>query len=217
VGGVLAPGNDPSGGDYYATLASPECVPGGFAVNANVACVLPFMCHEDEATAIERGLDGGHFFGYSLAHYYAFGTHRLGQTNVWEEFMANRSRFGFDRAVAAQEGQVLGAKLLERGMGALRGAIGTPSQISDLIRRYEAAGIDQLIFVSQAGRNRHEDICESMELFARTVLPEFADAADEVDRAKEERLAPAAAAALARRQPARSLDQPFAVPALPAP
>jgi alkanesulfonate monooxygenase SsuD/methylene tetrahydromethanopterin reductase-like flavin-dependent oxidoreductase (luciferase family) len=36
--------------DYYATLASPECVPGGFAVNANVACVLPFMCHEDEAT-----------------------------------------------------------------------------------------------------------------------------------------------------------------------
>ena len=203
--------------DYYATLASPECVPGGFAVNANVACVLPFMCHEDEATAIERGLDGGHFFGYSLAHYYAFGTHRLGQTNVWEEFMANRSRFGFDRAVAAQEGQVLGAKLLERGMGALRGAIGTPSQISDLIRRYEAAGIDQLIFVSQAGRNRHEDICESMELFARTVLPEFADAADEVDRAKEERLAPAAAAALARRQPARRLDQPFAVPALPAP
>ena len=203
--------------DYYATLASPECVPGGFAVNANVACVLPFMCHEDEATAIERGLDGGHFFGYSLAHYYAFGTHRLGQTNVWEEFMANRSRFGFDRAVAAQEGQVLGAKLLERGMGALRGAIGTPSQISDLIRRYEAAGIDQLIFVSQAGRNRHEDICESMELFARTVLPEFADAADEVDRAKEERLAPAAAAALARRQPARRLDQPFAVPALPSP
>jgi hypothetical protein len=93
--------------------------------------------------------------------------HRLGETNVWEEFMANRSRFGFDRAVAAQEGQVLGAKLLERGMGALRGAIGTPSQISDLIRRYEAAGIDQLIFVSQAGRNRHEDICESMELFAR--------------------------------------------------
>jgi alkanesulfonate monooxygenase SsuD/methylene tetrahydromethanopterin reductase-like flavin-dependent oxidoreductase (luciferase family) len=203
--------------DYYATLASEECVPGGFAVNANVACVLPFMCHQDEGTAIERGLDGGHFFGYSLAHYYAFGVHRLGETSVWDEFMANRSRFGFDRKVAAQQGQVLGAKLLEQGMGALRGAIGTPAQITDLVERYEAAGIDQLIFVSQAGRNRHEDICESMELFARTVLPRFAERADEVDRTKEKRLAATKAAALARRPPARTLSEPYVVPALPAP
>jgi alkanesulfonate monooxygenase SsuD/methylene tetrahydromethanopterin reductase-like flavin-dependent oxidoreductase (luciferase family) len=202
--------------DYYATLASEDCVPGGFAVSANVACVLPFMCHQDEATAIEQGLDGGHFFGYSLAHYYAFGQHRLGETSVWDEFLENRSRFGFDRAVAAQQGQVLGAQLLERGMGALRGAIGTPDQIRDLIRRYESAGIDQLIFVSQAGRNRHEDICASMELFAREVLPEFAERADEVDRAKEEKLAGAKAAALARRPPPRTLAETFVVPALPA-
>ena len=40
--------------DYYDTIASEECVPGGFAVNANLACVLPFMCHEDEETAIAR-------------------------------------------------------------------------------------------------------------------------------------------------------------------
>jgi alkanesulfonate monooxygenase SsuD/methylene tetrahydromethanopterin reductase-like flavin-dependent oxidoreductase (luciferase family) len=203
--------------DYYATLASEECVPGGFAVNANVACVLPFMCHEDERTAIEQGLDGGHFFGYSLAHYYAFGMHQVGVTNVWEEFLENRSRFGFDRTVAAQEGQVLGAQMLEQGMGALRGAIGTPDQIRDLILRYEAAGVDQLIFVSQAGRNRHEDICASLELFARTVLPEFAERADDLDRAKEERLADAKAAALKRRLPARTLGEPFVVPSLPAP
>jgi alkanesulfonate monooxygenase SsuD/methylene tetrahydromethanopterin reductase-like flavin-dependent oxidoreductase (luciferase family) len=203
--------------DYYATLDSEECVPGGFSVNANVACVLPFMCHEDEATAIARGLDGGHFFGYSLAHYYAFGVHELGKTNVWDEFMEKRSQFGFDRATAAREGQVLGAKLLEQGLGALRGAIGTPDQIRDLIGRYESAGIDQLIFVSQAGRNRHEDICESMELFAREVMPEFASRADDADRAKEVALAGVKAAALARRAPPRRLDQPFAVPAVPAP
>jgi alkanesulfonate monooxygenase SsuD/methylene tetrahydromethanopterin reductase-like flavin-dependent oxidoreductase (luciferase family) len=203
--------------DYYATLASEECVPGGFAVNANVACVIPFMCHANEGTAIEQGLDGGHFFGYSLAHYYAFGIHRLGQTSVWDEFVENRARFGFDRAVAAQEGQVLGARLLERGLGALRGAIGTPEQLRELIRRYEAAGIDQLIFVSQAGRNRHEDICASMELFAREVMPEFAGRADAVEEAKDEKLAAVKAAALARREPARHLAQPFVVPAVPAP
>jgi alkanesulfonate monooxygenase SsuD/methylene tetrahydromethanopterin reductase-like flavin-dependent oxidoreductase (luciferase family) len=203
--------------DYYATLASEACVPGGFAVNASVACVMPFMCHRNEGTAIEQGLDGGHFFGYSLAHYYAFGVHLLGQTNVWDEFMQNRSRFGFDRTVAAQEGQVLGAKLLERGLGALRGAIGTPEQLRHLIRRYEDAGVDQLIFVSQAGRNRHEDICASMELFAREVMPEFVERAEVAERAKDENLAGVKAAALARRQPARRLAEPFAVPSVPAP
>ena len=203
--------------DYYDTIASEACVPGGFSVNANVACVLPFMCHRDEATAIDRGLDGGHFFGYSLAHYYAFGVHRLGETNVWDEFQRNRSRFGFDRRVAAQKGQVLGAQLLEQGLGSLRGAIGTPDQVRDLIRRYEEVGVDQLIFVSQAGRNRHEHICESLELFGAEVLPEFAERADAVEAAKAERLEKAVAEALARRPPPRTLPEPFEVPALPAP
>src|SRR5436190_7483529 len=111
--------------DYHATIQSEECVPGGFSVNPQVACVVPMMCHQDEETAIERGLDGGHFFGYSLGHYYIFGTHQPGHTNVWDEFQQNRSRFGFDRNVAAQTGQVLGAQLFQQGLGSLRGAIGT--------------------------------------------------------------------------------------------
>lgn len=201
--------------DYYATVRSEECVPAGFAVNANVACVLPFMCHRDEATAVERGLDGAHFFGYSLGHYYAFGSHVPGRTVVWDEFRRNRADFGFDRRIAARTGEVLGAQMLERGMGSLRGAIGTPGQIADLIRRYEAAGVDQLIFVSQAGRNRHEHICESLELFAAEVLPEFAADAGRREEAKAERLADAAAAALARRPPARELAPGTVVDALP--
>ena len=65
--------------EYYELIASDECVPAGFAVNPNVAVVLPMMLHEDEATAIERGIDGAHFFGYSLAHYYGMGTHQPGR------------------------------------------------------------------------------------------------------------------------------------------
>ncbi len=165
---------------------------------------MPFMCHDDEETAIERGLDGGHFFGYSLAHYYVFGQHRPGVTNVWDEFGRNRSQWGFDRQVAAQTGQPLGAQLLEGGLGALRGAIGTPSQIRELCRSYADAGIDQLILVSQAGRNQHEHICESLELFAREVMPEFQEAEAHREAAKAERLAPAVAAALAgKRRPVR--------------
>jgi alkanesulfonate monooxygenase SsuD/methylene tetrahydromethanopterin reductase-like flavin-dependent oxidoreductase (luciferase family) len=199
--------------DYYSTIASEECVPGGFAVNPNLAVVLPMMCHEDEETAIERGLDGGHFFGYSLAHYYVFGQHKPGVTNVWDEFQERRALFGFDRHIAAQTGKQLGAQLMEEGLGALRGAIGTPDQIRELVRGYQAAGVDQLIFVSQCGRNKHEHICESLELFAREVMPEFADRADAHEKQKQERLAPAIEAALARRDPPRPAPDYF-IPAV---
>jgi alkanesulfonate monooxygenase SsuD/methylene tetrahydromethanopterin reductase-like flavin-dependent oxidoreductase (luciferase family) len=201
--------------DYYATIASEECVPAGFAVNANLACVLPLMCHADESTAVDRGLDGSHFFGYSLGHYYAFGTHKPGVTDVWADFQENRDRFGFSRAVGARTGVQLGAQLMEHGLGSLRGAIGTPSQITTLVRAYEEAGVDQLIFVSQSGRNRHEHICESLELFAREVMPEFHDRAAESETVKAERLAPSVAAALARRDPPRRAATNYAFPAMP--
>jgi alkanesulfonate monooxygenase SsuD/methylene tetrahydromethanopterin reductase-like flavin-dependent oxidoreductase (luciferase family) len=201
--------------DYYATIASEACVPAGFAVNPQVACVLPFMCHQDEETAIDRGLDGGHFFGFSLAHYYLFGNHAPGRTSIWDEFHELRSSFGFNRDIAARTGQELGAQMMEEGLGSLRGAIGTPDQIREMIRGYEAAGVDQLVFVSQAGRNRHEHICESLELFAREVLPEFAEDADEREREKLDRLAPAMAAALARRDPPREAPAGYSFPALP--
>lgn len=201
--------------DYYDTIASVACVPGGFAVNANLAVVLPMMCHRDEQTAIDRGLDGAHFFGYSLGHYYAFGRHVPGRTNIWDEFQRNREAFGFSRPVAAQTGQVLGAKLFQRGISSLRGAIGTPDQVRELLQTYAEVGVDQVIFVLQAGRNRHEHICESLELFAREVMPDLHEGEEEREKAKAERLGPAIEAALARRPPAREAPETV-VPAVPA-
>jgi alkanesulfonate monooxygenase SsuD/methylene tetrahydromethanopterin reductase-like flavin-dependent oxidoreductase (luciferase family) len=200
--------------DYYGTIASDACVPAGFEVNANLAVVLPLMCHEDEMTAIERGLDGSHFFGFSLGHYYIFGTHQPGVTNVWEEFLEKRDLFGYNRDIAAQTEQPLGAQLFEQGLGSLRGAVGTPDQIRDLVRHYERVGVDQLIFVSQAGRNKHEDICESLELFAHDVMPEFKDRDEAHVKQKADRLAPAIDAALARREPAREAPDYTMKPAL---
>jgi alkanesulfonate monooxygenase SsuD/methylene tetrahydromethanopterin reductase-like flavin-dependent oxidoreductase (luciferase family) len=201
--------------DYYATITSEACVPAGFTVNASVACVLPFMCHDDESVAVDRGIDGSHFFGYSLGHYYVYGMHVPGVTDVWQEFEENRDLYGFSREIAARTGQPLGAQLMERGLGSLRGAVGTPAQIRDLVRAYEDAGVDQLIFVSQAGRNRHEHICESLELFARSVMPEFHDRAETLEKEKADRLAPAIADALARRPPLRRPPADYAFPAMP--
>ena len=71
--------------------------------------------------------------------------------------------------------------------------------------------MDQLIFVSQAGRNRHEHICESLELFAREVMPEFAERADAADKAVDGRLAVAIDAALARLPPPPPLDEDYTI------
>jgi putative sterol carrier protein len=102
-------------------------------------------------------------------------------------------------------------KILQEGLGSLRGAVGTPDQVGDLVRRYEAAGVDQVIFVLQAGKNKHEHICESLELFGSEVMPAFAAEADARDEAKRERLADACAAALARREPARVADSDYVI------
>ncbi len=40
-----------------------------------------------------------------------------------------------------------------------------------------------MIFIQQGGRNRHEHICEALELFARRVMPDF-KARDEALRAR---------------------------------
>jgi len=197
--------------DYYRILASDQCVPGGFAVNPNVAVALPMMCHTDEATAIERGIDGAHFFGYALSHFYVFGQHRPSQTSIWDEFQNNRRDYGFAREIVTPNQAPLGMKLLQHGLGSLRGAIGTPDQIADLISRYERAGVDQVIFVMQAGRNRHEHICESLELFSKSVIPRFTGQIVQKDRAKLERLGASIEQALARRTPARTAPNDYVI------
>ena len=130
------------------------------------------MCHRDEQIALDRGLEGGNFFGYSLGHYYVFGEHRPGSTDVWTEFLERRGVQGFSPEVeAALRQERLGARLAAGDRTGLRGATGTPAQVREYLERFEQAGVDQVIFVLQAGKNRHEDICESLEVFGRVCSP----------------------------------------------
>src|SRR5260221_13716947 len=71
--------------------------------------------------------------------------------------------------------------------------------------------MDQVMFVMQAGNNRHEHVCESIELFAREVLPRFVDGRDEKEAAKADRLAAAVDKALTRRTAPRVLPAPYQV------
>jgi alkanesulfonate monooxygenase SsuD/methylene tetrahydromethanopterin reductase-like flavin-dependent oxidoreductase (luciferase family) len=204
--------------DYEQTLAE-RCVPVGLAVNPNIACVTQMMCHHDEEVALDRGLEGGNFFGYSLGHYYVFGEHRPGTTDVWTEYLQRRGDQGFSPEIeTALRQERLGARLAAGDRTGLRGATGTPAQVREYLERFEQAGVDQVIFVLQAGNNRHEHICESLELFGREVLPAFKERDEAQVRAKSDRLAPAVDAAMERRahEPASPpLPPDYSFPAMP--
>jgi alkanesulfonate monooxygenase SsuD/methylene tetrahydromethanopterin reductase-like flavin-dependent oxidoreductase (luciferase family) len=186
---------------YYEIIESGDCVPVGRAVNPNVAIVLPFMCHPDEETALDRGLEGAHFFSYALMHYYMFGGHQPGVTDIWKTFQETKEAFGFTREPITPSDDDLQspeAVAMMEQIGSLRRGIGTPEQIADIVRRYEAVGVDQIIFSVQIGKNRHEHICEALELFAREVMPEFSAGREARESAKQDRLAAPVKAALAK-------------------
>ncbi len=196
---------DPEEADHWVSdhdqVLAERCLPIGETVNTDIACVTSMMCHPDAHEALERGMEGGNFFGYSLAHYYVFGEHTPAATDVWQQFLDQRAERGYDPEVQiALEQETLGAKIAAGETSGLRGAIGTPDQLRGYLRRYEEAGVDQLIFVMQAGNNRHEHIMESLELFGAEVLPEFKDRDEAQRSAKATRLAPVVEAALDRRE-----------------
>ena len=164
--------------DYYTTLEK-ECTPIGHAINPNIAMVTGFSCHHDRDEAIRRGLDGFRFFGYALGHHYAFGVHKPGRTDIWQNFQAAK-------ASLPKEGE--------------RRGIGTPDELRAHLRKFADVGVDQVVFIQQGGRNRHEHICESLELFAREVMPEFKEGEQERERRKLEALAPHLEKAMARKQ-----------------
>ena len=91
-----------------------------------------------------------------------------------------RRRRTKSRAPSTRNGRsVVGIRKMESGESgrscpALRGGlIGSPETIRSKLRKFQTSNVDQIIFLNQAGKNSHEHICESLELFAEQVMPEF--------------------------------------------
>ena len=169
---------------YHDIIRSEECVPLGHAVNPNIAMVSGFSLHHDRNEARRRGLEGFEFFAYALRSLVTRDS-IPGHSRLWRDFQATRASSG-----------------IEDDTGALQssGGIGTPGDLRELAHSYQEAGVDQIIFLQQAGRNPHAEICQSLQLFADEVLPEFRDARQAREAAKAEELAPWIDAALARRR-----------------
>jgi glutathione peroxidase-family protein len=111
-----------------------------------------------------------------------------GRTNLWGEYLEKRGDRTAEMMEAARNG------------GANSGGIGTPEDMRSQLRAMQEAGVDQVIFLQQAGRNEHRHICESLELFAREVMPDFQGEVAAREARKRQELAPYVAAALSRKK-----------------
>jgi hypothetical protein len=165
--------------DYYRIFKE-ECVPIGHAVNPNICMVSSFGVHHDVEEARRRFQDGFRFFQFALGWHYGFGEQIPGRTNIWEKFQQ------------ALPNMPPGGQIAE-------GGIGTPDGLRDHLRKFDECGVDQVAFIQQGGRNRHEDICEALELFAGEVMGEFKEREAARVKRKAEELAPYVEAAMKRK------------------
>jgi alkanesulfonate monooxygenase SsuD/methylene tetrahydromethanopterin reductase-like flavin-dependent oxidoreductase (luciferase family) len=168
--------------DYYRTFEN-ECEPAGYEVNPNIAITCPFLCGRDEQRVRAMAEENHGFFLYGLGHYAFFGLHEPGKTNLWNDFKTKPHDF----------------KLPE---GRTQDCIGTPDYIRTRLREFEESGVDQVIFLSQAGRIPHEMLCSSIELFAKEVMPEFKERQPQHDARKSSLKARLSEKAMARKRAA---------------
>ncbi|KAH2825406.1 hypothetical protein KXV85_010948, partial [Aspergillus fumigatus] len=143
---------------YYNAITKRLRKLADYEINPNMALVSFFMCAETDEEARRRA-DGATFFQFAL-RYYGQSQNRQrpapGTVNMWDEYNKWK-RENPDAQEAALRG----------------GLIGSPETIRKKLRRFRTSHIDQVILLNQAGKNSHEHICESLQLFAKEVMPEF--------------------------------------------
>jgi alkanesulfonate monooxygenase SsuD/methylene tetrahydromethanopterin reductase-like flavin-dependent oxidoreductase (luciferase family) len=143
---------------YYNGLTKRLTKLADYPINPNIALVSFFMCAKTDEEARRRA-DGATFFQFALRYYGQSSARERpapGTVNMWDEYEA------WKRANPDAAAKALGG-----------GLIGSPETLRHKLRRFETSHIDQVIFLNQAGKNSHEHICESLELFAKEVMPEF--------------------------------------------
>ncbi len=124
-----------------------------YPINPNVAMVAGFMCAETDEEALAKA-SGWTFFIFALSYYGRKGVDAPGEGNLWEEFQDWRH----------------GQKAQDAFKGAL---IGSPATIRAKLHQFQEAHVDQVILLNQAGKTTHKDICDSLTMFAREIMPEF--------------------------------------------
>jgi alkanesulfonate monooxygenase SsuD/methylene tetrahydromethanopterin reductase-like flavin-dependent oxidoreductase (luciferase family) len=173
---------------YYELIRACK-QPLGATMNPALMTLGNMLCAPTDEEAVEKGLRGAQSFGYVFG--WMHGHLTPGRDNIYRDFRrkqeaATATLEAQDTAVAL-EPEDESARALYR-MGRRGMFMGSPAYIRENIRAYERAHVDVLLFLSQCGDRRHEDIMASLELFAKEVMPEFKERHHLQQRWREEQL-----------------------------
>jgi alkanesulfonate monooxygenase SsuD/methylene tetrahydromethanopterin reductase-like flavin-dependent oxidoreductase (luciferase family) len=144
---------------YKGAIASPGRQ-AGLAVNNNIAAAGMMFCATDEHKAREMGGAAQLWYAANAAALFA----------PWarEEVPGYEWYHGLTKDPSLFEAEAIKQRL-DAGLS----LVGTPEHVADGVQRYADVGVDQLICIVQVGRVSHADICDSLRLFGKEVIPRF--------------------------------------------
>jgi alkanesulfonate monooxygenase SsuD/methylene tetrahydromethanopterin reductase-like flavin-dependent oxidoreductase (luciferase family) len=145
---------------YHA--ASTNATPVGAFANNKVAGYTVALCLGDDKQA---KYDGGAGYIYNLKRWveYLKPLAKLPSHRWYAEILDNP----LVEAMEQSDPGDAGAMLADMGYC----AIGDPKSCIDVVKRFEALGVDQLLLLMQTAGVSHEQVCESIRRFGDEVIP----------------------------------------------
>ncbi len=154
---------------YYELIRNCR-FPIGKAINPALAAGGNMMMAKTNEEAMNRGLRGAQFFGFALG--FTNGEVHHGRDHLNREFVKRFGLEGKSNVVTETEPDDETQRTLFRA-GRRGNFIGSPEFVRENLRKYEDAHIDIMNFYIQVHERTHEHIMETLELFAKEVMPEF--------------------------------------------
>jgi alkanesulfonate monooxygenase SsuD/methylene tetrahydromethanopterin reductase-like flavin-dependent oxidoreductase (luciferase family) len=135
-----------------------EAEPVGDFVNDNVAITTSFMCLEDGDTAVDWATRSGNGRQQTLVFHYLDTFPKPPWVPEWPNEIPDPT------AEQVRAGREAGASI-----------VGNPEQCAEVLHKWEAIGVDQLILGPSGSTYPHDLMVEAVELFGSRVIPEFDD------------------------------------------
>jgi alkanesulfonate monooxygenase SsuD/methylene tetrahydromethanopterin reductase-like flavin-dependent oxidoreductase (luciferase family) len=143
---------------YREGLESSE--PVGSFVNNQFAAFTLMHCGANDSQALEEGAPGAEWYVRATNMLYSIWASAGSQSYAWYADQFEKGRAGMEVDVSRMSDD-----------GIL--CIGGPDKCEQISRGFADQGVDQLIFLVQAGGTKHEDIMSSLRRFGEHVIPKF--------------------------------------------
>ncbi len=144
--------------NYRAAIGRAKPITG---IITNQFCCNPAtLILKDDKKALRYGLTGSKFFTRSMANYYWTDKRHIGKVRAPRELVSDKEVELFKK-----HRNIPGTQL--------SAIFGDPVSARETIQRFVDVGVDELIFVIQAGLIPHDIIMESIKTIGEEVIPHF--------------------------------------------